>query len=177
KYFPYIRVKEPFPIPDNVDIMLAQDAYEFVLENVGATIPKRDAVDKRIIRQVRTGEINNTVGEVVDTGSEFVYRRLAPDSFERGIIMDISQVGGYPEYTGEPYQDSDDDGMPDDYEEKYEDLGLDPNEFNANGDINNDGYTNLEGYINGIDPHTSINWTDPSNNYDTLAEQGSLMGN
>ena len=29
-----------------------------------------------------------------------------------GIITDISQVGGYPEYSGEPYEDSDGDGMP-----------------------------------------------------------------
>ncbi len=30
-----------------------------------------------------------------------------------GIITDISQVGGYPEYKGKAYKDSDGDGMPD----------------------------------------------------------------
>ena len=35
------------------------------------------------------------------------------DSYKIGIITDVSQVGGYPEYKGTPYKDSDNDGMPD----------------------------------------------------------------
>ncbi|MCW9705279.1 hypothetical protein [Fodinibius salsisoli] len=175
KYFPYLKREKPFPMPENMTVMPAEKAYQFVLENAGATLPRRDEVDQRIVRQVRTGEINNTEGKVVDTGSEFVDRRLPADSYKKGIIMDISQVGGYPEYTGEPYTDSDSDGMPDDWEEKY---GLDPNDpSDATSDINGDGYTNIEKYINGIDPTKKVDWTDPDNNYDTLAEKGKLMGN
>src|SRR5699024_2410094 len=167
KHLPYMKREKPFPMPENMTIMPAKEAYQFVLENVGATLPRRDEVDQRIIRQVRTGEINNTEGEVVDTGSEFVDRRLRADSYKKGIIMDISQVGGYPEYSGEPYSDTDSDGMPDAWEEKYD---LNPNDpSDATGDLNGDGYTNIEMYINGIDPTKKVDWTDPDNNYDTLA--------
>ncbi|MDR8391948.1 hypothetical protein NC796_12390 [Aliifodinibius sp. S!AR15-10] len=175
KYLPYLKREKPFPLPENFTLMPAKEAYEFVLNNAGATIPKRDAVDQRVIEQVRTGEINNTNGKIVDTGSQYVSRRMPDDSYKKGIIMDISQVGGYPEYNGEPYTDSDSDGMPDRWEEKY---GLNPeNSSDATGDLNGDGYTNIEMYINGIDPTTNVDWTDPNNNYDTLAEKGKLMGN
>ena len=64
---------------------------------------------------------------------------------EKGIITDLSQVGGYPEYRGEPYADADSDGMPDDWETKY---GLDPkNPADAAGDLNGDGYTNIEDFL------------------------------
>jgi hypothetical protein len=33
----------------------AQDAYNTVLDQAGATLPKRDAVDVRIVNEVRTG--------------------------------------------------------------------------------------------------------------------------
>jgi hypothetical protein len=42
-------------------------------------------------------------------------------------------------------------------------------------DTNGDGYTNIETYINNIDPMSNIDWTDPNFNFDTLAEiEGSL---
>jgi hypothetical protein len=90
-----------------------------------------------------------------------------------GIITDISQVGGYPEYKGSPYKDSDKDGMPDAWEIKYK---LNPNDpSDAVKDCNGDGYTNIEKYINGINPRKKINWKDPKNNHDTLAGRKSLM--
>jgi len=174
-YFSYIRMKRPTALQGNVTIRTAKEAYQYVLEHAGATMPTRDPVDKRVIKQVRTGKINNTEGEIVDI--KYGHRRLAPDSYKRGIIVDPSQVGGYPEYEGTSYQDSDEDGMPDKYEKKYEHLGLNPNSFDANEDINNDGYTNIEMYINGMNPTTSIDWSDPVNNYDTLSEKRQLMGN
>ena len=33
----------------------AEDAYNSVLENAGATLPKRDAVDTRIVNETRNG--------------------------------------------------------------------------------------------------------------------------
>jgi hypothetical protein len=41
-------------------------------------------------------------------------------------------------------------------------------------DCNGDGYTNIEKYINGIDPDLKVDWRDIKNNRDTLAEKGSL---
>jgi len=34
-------------------------------------------------------------------------------SVPKGFITDPSEVGGYPQYLGTPYTDSDSDGMPD----------------------------------------------------------------
>ncbi len=58
-------------------------------------------------------------------------------------------------------------------EKKY---GLNPNDpSDANGDINGDGYTNIEKYINGIDPTKKVDWKDSKNNDDTLKGKTSLM--
>ena len=40
----------------HVTIMDAKTAYNYVLENAGATFPKRDAVDTRVIKTVKTGK-------------------------------------------------------------------------------------------------------------------------
>lgn len=173
KHTEAIRVKEPFVMPP-VTIMPARKAYQYVLENVGATLPERDEVDQRIIRQVKTGKIEYVEGLNPEDFYQFEHRRLGPESYKEGIITDISQVGGYPEYNGTPYMDSDSDGMPDAWEEKY---GLNPNgPSDANGDVNGDGYTNIEMYINGINPEIKIDWTDPSNNFDTLEDRESRGG-
>ncbi|MFT2008881.1 polysaccharide lyase [Pontibacter sp. 13R65] len=167
-YTDYIRTKKPFAMPA-VTIMPAQEAYEYVLANAGATLPKRDAVDTRIVEQVRTGKVVYKKNGKTGVGSEYIKRRLPEDSYKQGIITDISQVGGYPAYKGKPYKDSDNDGMPDEWEKKY---GLNPNDpSDANGDLNGDGYTNIEKYINGIDPTKKVDWKDLKNNKDTLAKK------
>lgn len=127
KVLPQVRADEPYPHAYLV-IQSAEDAYDYVLQNAGATLPRRDAVDQRIIESVRTGEV----------------------TYKDGIITDIEQVGGYPEYTGQPYADADGDGMPDEWETRY---GLDPHDpSDSNDDLNGDGYTNIEEFINGTDP-------------------------
>ena len=97
----------------------------------------------------------------------FRYRRLPQDSYKLGIITHPQQMGGYPDYKAwQPYVDTDSDGMPDEWERRY---GLNPNDpADANGDINGDGYTNIEKYINGIDPSGKVDWRNLNNNHDTL---------
>ena len=51
-----LRSQEPYPHAFLL-IQSAKDAYKHVLANAGATLPTRDAVDKRIIKMVRTGEL------------------------------------------------------------------------------------------------------------------------
>jgi len=166
-----IRSKSPLAMPD-MTIMDATEAYDFVLENAGATLPKRDPVDERITRVVKTGVIEYAENVNLDGIPKFEHRRLPDDSYKLGIITDVSQVGGYPEYNGTPYKDSDKDGMPDWWEEKY---GLNPNDpSDAQGDINGDGYMNIEKFINGINPETKIDWTNPMFNYDTLKANGNI---
>jgi hypothetical protein len=124
-----IRVDQPFKMA-HVTTTSAKEAYDAVLAGAGDTLPKRDPVDTRVIEEVRTGKVTYEEG--------------------KGIITDINQVGGFPQYKGEPVQDSDKDGLPDTWEKKF---GLNPNDASdAAGDRNGDGYTNIEEYLNGTDP-------------------------
>ncbi|GGA69447.1 polysaccharide lyase [Flavobacterium palustre] len=161
----YIKQNKAFPMPQ-ITIMSAEAAYEFVLNNVGATLPKRDAVDERVIKQVRTGTIEYKDGLENSIGAAFIKRRLPADSYKKGIITHPDQVGGYPNYKGKAYKDSDNDGIPDAWEKKF---GLNPKDASdANNDLNGDGYTNIEKYFNGIDPTQKTDWTNPVNNKETL---------
>ena len=148
-YFPYMKVDKPFPHAP-VTILSATDAYNYVLKNVGATLPERDPVDKRVIEQVRTGKITYIPIET-DTDFQFKVRKLPKDSYKMGIITNINQVGGYPDYKGTPYKDADNDGMPDSYEKSH---GLNPNDASdaAKPAKNGGGYTNIEVYLNSVVP-------------------------
>ena len=169
-YFPKMRYDKPFPMPWLKKFMTANETYDYVVKNVGATLPLRVHVDVRILRVVLTGIPEYVEGLDPKSLYQFDHRRLVQDFYKLGIITDISQVGGYPEYKGKAYKDSDKDGMPDAWEKKY---GLNPNDASdANGDINGDGYTNIEKYINGIDPTKKVDWTNLDNNEDTLAKNG-----
>ena len=145
KYTDYIKWNKPLPMPQ-LTIMSAEDAKDYVLMNAGATLPVRDAVDKRITEQVRTGKIIVSPGVVAPT-TQFKNRRAALDSYKVGIITDVSQVGGYPEYKGTPYKDSDNDGIPDDYEVK---VGLNAKDASDAAKIAKNGYSNIENYLNSV---------------------------
>lgn len=177
-----MRSNEPFVMPP-MTILPKEQTFDYVLDHVGATLPKRDIVDERIINEVRTGEVyyvkklpkKNPYGDLWGLAPKsqaadgtFKYRRLGNDSYKKGIITDPAQMGGYPEYKGKPYKDSDGDGMPDDWELAH---GLNPNDpTDANKDCTGDGYTNIEKYINGISTTVKTDWTDLRNNHDTLTQ-------
>ncbi len=115
---------------DTVTTWVAESAYVKVLKNVGATLPKRDTIDKRIISDV----INGT-GEIISSQED---------------------VGGWPAYnSGVASVDNDHDGMPDNWEIAN---GLNPNnKSDAVGtELNSDGYTNIEVYLNGLVDTTTI---------------------
>lgn len=145
KYTDYMKVDKPLPMPQ-LTIMSAQDAYQYVLNNAGATLPRRDAVDQRITEQVRTGKIS-TIANVKLPSTQFEHRRLPIDSYKIGIITDPSQVGGYPAYKGTSYKDSDSDGIPDDWEVKH---GLNPKNASDASLITKSGYSNIEEYLNSV---------------------------
>lgn len=154
---PTIRSEEPYPM-SHVEIQSAAEAYEAVLANAGATRPKRDAVDERVVEMVRTGGVSTTPGgdieellRSVDFSPQVI--REIQGLVAKGIITSVDQVGGYPEYRGEPYADSDSDGMPDDWETRHT---LAPHDAaDAAGDLNGDGYTNIEDFLNGLDPRAA----------------------
>jgi hypothetical protein len=147
EYKDLMKSDVPFPMP-LVHILPAQEAYNYVLDNVGATLPRRDPVDKRVIEQVRTGKI--TYQEVnTDTMFQFKIRKLPKDSYKLGIVTNIVEVGGYPNYQGTPYKDSDNDGIPDAWETAH---GLNPKDGSdaCKPARDGNGYTNIEVYLNGV---------------------------
>lgn len=167
-YFSKMKVNKPMPMPWLNKFMSADESYDFVLKNAGATLPIRDKVDSRIVRVVKTGKPEYVEGLDPKSFYQFEHRRLGPDSYKLGIITDISQVGGYPEYKGTPYVDTDKDGLPDAWEKKHK---LNPNDpSDATIDSDKDGYTNIEEYINGTNPKKKTDWKDLKNNEDTLAK-------
>ena len=114
-------VKDEFPMPA-VETTGATDALRVVLDNAGATLPRRDLVDVRIVEQVKSGK-----GRLINSQND---------------------VGGWPVYeTGEVPKDSDGDGIPDEWESAH---GLDPKNAADGARLRTDGYTNLEAYLNSI---------------------------
>ncbi len=136
---------KPLPMP-KITLLNATDAKAYVLANAGATLPRRDAVDARVVKQVATGKID-FIPNVPLPEKEFKYRRLPVDSYKKGIITEIAQVGGYPAYNGTPYKDSDNDGLPDAYEIKNK---LNPNDASDAAKITKSGYSNIELFLNSV---------------------------
>ncbi|HZV84180.1 MAG TPA: pectate lyase [Brevundimonas sp.] len=97
-------------------------ALSRVLERAGAG-QVRDAVDARIVAGVRNGS-----GRIIDSPAE---------------------VGGWPDLSpGEPWVDTDGDGMPDVWET---DHGMNPDDaIDGRADRDGDGYTNLEDWLNSL---------------------------
>jgi hypothetical protein len=142
-----IRQNEPLHFP-HVTVVPALEAYQYVLAHAGATLPKRDAVDARIVEEVRTGKIVYAKNAQPSAKSPYIKRRLPEDSYKQGIITDPAQVGGYPSYKGTPYKDGDQDGMPDAWETKH---GLNPKSAaDASQDRDKDGYTNIEEFLDSV---------------------------
>lgn len=138
------RAAKPVPATP-VTTHSAEEAFEVVLAQAGAVLPRRDPVDERIVNEVRSGE----------------------PTFGNGIILTHEAVGGWPEYRSvlAPL-DSDRDGMPDAWERRH---GLDPSDpADGADDSDGDGYTNLEEYLNGTSPREFVDYTDPANNINTL---------
>lgn len=59
-----IAAPKPFPVP-SVETDTAERAFERVMTDVGATLPKRDTVDERIVREVKEG-----TGRIIDSVSD-----------------------------------------------------------------------------------------------------------
>ena len=164
KFVAQVRVNQPFPMPP-MTITSAQAAYDAVLANAGATLPHRDAVDARVIAAVRNGQVWHQ-------GQEFLppqMKGLAKNNYGmagNGLITDVAQVGGYPEYKGEPIKDLDADGIPLSWKKKF---GLDANDAAlAQKDLAGDGYTVMDKYLAGLDPTQKIDWRNPRSNVNLL---------
>ncbi len=120
-----IRVNREFEIGDaRPRTDTAQTAFEKVLKSAGASL-RRDAADARVVQGVR-------------------------DKTNR-LINSQEEVGSWPQlHSVPPPSDRDGDGMPDKWEMR---RGLNPDDSaDGNRDRDQDGYTNLEEYLNSLVP-------------------------
>ena len=105
-----------------VQTQSAAAAFELVLQRAGALFPKRDSTDARIVADVR-----NRTGRII--------------RYEK-------ELGSWPACAGgQAPLDSDNDGIPDDWEKAH---GLNPADPADANRIAADGYTNLERYLNSL---------------------------
>jgi hypothetical protein len=165
-----IKAETPFAHAP-LTITTAEAAFSYVLAHAGATLPVRDAVDQRVTAMVRDGKVGQAEATPEDSAraSAAGYAEKWVKELEVGVrvgfITNPAQVGGYPNYTGKPYADTDGDGLPDSWETAH---GLNAKDASdAVGDLNGDGYTNIEDFINGLDPRApKTDWTDLKHNVD-----------
>ncbi|CAG7627239.1 hypothetical protein PAESOLCIP111_02895 [Paenibacillus solanacearum] len=134
-----IKRTQPIPFEQEVKAETAQQAYEAVLQQAGAITPRRDAVDARLVADVR-----NRTGRQINTPAE---------------------VGGFRiNGPAEAPTDADHDGMPDSWEKTQR---LDPGNPDDRNRIGQGGYTMLEHYLNSIAGHVanpSVALTSPKAN-------------
>lgn len=115
--------------PYRLNIKTAQQAYNDVLQFAGTI--QRDSVERRIIRETRTG----TAAFVASLGRP-------------GIIDKSYNAEGFREYRAATApDDSDRDGMPDHWEITH---GLNPNDATDRNRVTSSGYTALEVYLNSL---------------------------
>jgi hypothetical protein len=132
------RADAPFPAAPFTE-ETAEKAYALVLERGGATLPRRDRLDERIVAEVKSGTA--TFGGSYRAGGAKAQQRT-------GIIDSQTAVGGWPHLQSAlPPSDSDHDGMPDEWETRH---GLDPRDPSDGPLLAEGGYTNLEVYLNAI---------------------------
>jgi len=131
----------------------ADDALESVLKWAGAVLPLRDTIDARVIAELKgempvvryqhvTDDNQTTPIKGTDSGIIDTQQNLVPeDEQDTKTAWDV-----YIESTDAPV-DSDHDGIPDEWELEQ---GLDPNDITDGRKIADNGYSNLENYLNDL---------------------------
>lgn len=135
----YMKTNEPWESMA-INEQSAEGAYKLVLDQAGALFPKRDAIDSRIVNEVKGGYATYE-------GAQYKQYQSVPDaSVKCGIIDSQEDVGGWCTLESQtPPTDTDHDGMPDDWEIKN---GLNPNHPSDRNRMHTSGYTALEVYLN-----------------------------
>ena len=117
----------PLRHPDVSDVLTASQAYSWVVDSVGACIPSRDEVDKFMLNELKS---LGTIGTLINGESDL------------GLANGVGNV-----FSAPKLKDTDNDGMPDAWEEANGLNKTDPTDALL---VHTNGYLNIERYINGI---------------------------
>lgn len=129
---------------------IADEAYYNVVTRAGASLPRYDEVDRRLLDEAAGKVAPQYTGSLGEAGIID-----APDNvklFNPGMYyangMAYSNYPSMEMMAGDKYaKDSDGDGMPDAYEDE---KGLNKNNAADGAAVSANGYTNLENYLNDI---------------------------
>ena len=125
------KVDVPFDIAP-LNMHSATEAFELVLNSAGATLPRRDTMDRRIVNDVRY-----RVGKVIDVQGGFPHGTPYAQTVDAWPNLASAAAPA----------DTDHDGMPDTWETAN---SLNPNDASDRQGVAANGYTNLENYLNSI---------------------------
>lgn len=164
-----IKLSEPIPFV-HTTTHTAKDAYNYVIEYAGACKGGHDALDEQYIKDTKGG-IATATGSGLQKG--FI------NSQDDNIYIVDKYGSAWPTLTeGEKWIDTDGDGMPDAWETAN---GLNPNDATDGKQVNAEGYTNLEVWMNSLVADITAKCTEgtiegqeevPASLYDTTTEEG-----
>ena len=109
-----------------IEAMSAKEAYDWVVAHVGASLPVRDVVDQFMVDELTSLGLKGTI--IRDTRN--TTQLPIADTWQQ--INTVSNI-----------EDTDGDGMPDEFEDKW---GLDKNNPKDAVEEAANGYTNIENY-------------------------------
>ena len=124
-YGPVTWQDKRFDYPVIGRIYSPETSYKLAVSECGASMPKRDEVDSLLIEELTS---LGKKGQIIANENELETK--GPGELKGGLAL----------------QDTDQDGMPDYWEKSI--AGLDYKVKDNNGDVNKNGYTNLEDYLN-----------------------------
>lgn len=107
--------------------MTAEEAYYWILDSVGASLPSRDEVDRYLIDELKS---LGTRGALINSEAEL------------GLVNGVGNV-----FNGSRQSDTDNDGIPDSWESA---AGLNPSDPSDALVKHQSGYLNIERYIHSI---------------------------
>lgn len=139
----------------------ADEAYQKVVRQAGASLPRYDEVDARVLAEAagtqspRFGGARGSKLGIIDSPSDITLQEhdVFAALYEGDNASDNKEIDVtcYPRLQGDSYDtqvvDTDGDGLPDAYETE---VGLNPNDASDGQKLTTSGYSNLEIFLNGV---------------------------
>ena len=140
----------------------ADDAFKSVFKGAGARLPKLDAVDTRLLKEAHGDIAPKYFGPlrsdypnipacgkgIIDTPNNIDVAEYEADGYVTLTMDGITATNIYPKLDGtSTVADTDGDGMPDAYEDNND---FDKNNASDGAAIADNGYSNLENFLNAV---------------------------
>lgn len=139
----------------------ADEAYQKVVRQAGASLPRYDEVDARVLAEAagtqspRFGGARGSKLGIIDSPSDITLQEhdVFAALYEGDNASDNKEIDVtcYPRLQGDSYDtqvvDTDGDGLPDAYETE---VDLNPNDASDGQKLTTSGYSNLEIFLNGV---------------------------